>query len=174
MSTELSAAPEVSLALPGSWLRLDDPETLRTLADLGSGGADAGSTAVADALRLLPQARAAGVAAILSRLDPGRETVVALTWPGTLATDVDAILAQLGPEDAAAAQPLEHDEGWPLVRIPQADVPAGAGVLYWCADPRSGRLLSLAVRRAEGVLTDSESRLYDALAATLSWEEPDA
>lgn len=176
MSTEASAAPEVSLALPGSWLRLDDPETRRTLeaVESSSVATHEESAAVADALRLLPQARAAGVAAVLSRIDPGRETIVALAWPAERAADADAIAALLGPDDRVAAQSLEHVEGWPLLRVPQADAPAGAGVLYWCADPRTGRLLSLSVRRAEGALTDSEARLYDALAARLTWEESDA
>lgn len=132
MSAEPSVAPEVSLALPGSWLRLDDPGTRRTLEAVESSRAATldEAAAVADALRLLPQARAAGVAAILSRIDPGRETVVAVAWPAEGAADDAAILALLGPDDRAAAQPLEHLEGWPLLRVPQADAPAGAGVLY--------------------------------------------
>lgn len=167
MITERPGVPDLTLALPGRWLRVDDAAGLEAM------GPEVDAVrAVAEAL---PQAHAVGVQRVFVRLEPRRPTAVVVAWPEERVTDTETLLAQLPPEQRAVAEPMTHRDGLIVVRVPMVDGDGGvAGSWYWCAEPLTGRLLSLVVRRLDGVLSAGEIAVYDALATTVLWEEPDA
>ncbi|MBF4161368.1 hypothetical protein [Nocardioides acrostichi] len=172
----MTTRPRVTLMLPGEWTRLawaDERQsrTLRVALVEGGAGDDAAAATVASIDAELATVQRAGGDQALLRVGSQEPTLLLTSWPDQWPCRTVADLRALAPDDASVTV-LEHQRGYPSVRLERTDAPEGTVLrTYWVANPDSGRLHVVDVTFFGTAFPAEHLELYDLLATTLHWTE---